>query len=688
MRKIIVYNAVDDCLTHGYRINQILFNSFRTGHFGICNIFYFHLVQHTVCCFDKRYFGYGGLAVSASDPNLLCAATFNEWNPDANIVRSTDGGKTWKSLWTFDSSHTPNRVNHYTMDYSQSPWLNWAKPTKDIETAQNPKLGWEIGNLSMDPFDNSTIMYGTGASVMKVTNLSALDTASGKAAVLVDADGIEQVVPTVLLSPESGDAHLLSCCADVGCFVHTDLSKSPSMPQCSGYTISSADMAQKKQSLIAHVGSSDNAFAVTQDGGKTWAAGTTCWKNAKGGTVAVSADGRSIVWAPAVDTANKTNPVSVTTNNGKTWVVCSGVPDGAQIISDRCNGACFYAYANGTVYSSTDGGQNFTAAASGLSKESIELRADARAQGSLWIAGGNADKEINGLWHSTDGGRTFAPVASVSKTYHIGFGKGKTADTQSLYLVGTVQGTYGIFRSDDNGQTWVRINDDQHQYGSVTCITGDPRIYGRVYFGTNGRGVLYGDIASTSSDDSLQAKVVLSNGSVKTVTKDDVVEIPISGTFRVNLSSSQKIDRLSYNTGNGNVLQTGTFCKWNGTSGAYSIYAHGKIGEAAGVYANGKLLFKAKLVARPLHSDTSVDFSLPVGKSYTFCVKPNTLPKNYTFLTANGTVLKTAAVKGRYPDKDGQYYCRITAVKPFSENVGVYCSIDGTSYKLFSIHCK
>jgi hypothetical protein len=43
----------------------------------------------------------------------------------------------------------------------------------------------------------------------------------------------------------------------------------------------------------------------------------------------------------------------------------------------------------------------------------------------------------------------------------------------------------------------VRINDDQHQYGSIGSVTGDPRIYGRVYFATGGRGVIYGDRAST-----------------------------------------------------------------------------------------------------------------------------------------------------------------------------------------------
>ena len=78
------------------------------------------------------------------------------------------------------------------------------------------------------------------------------------------------------------------------------------------------------------------------------------------------------------------------------------------------------------------------------------------------------------------------------------FGFGKAAPGQSypaLYLVGTIHGLPGIFRSTDQARTWVRINDDQHQYGLVLQITGDPRIYGRVYVGTHGRGILYADPA-------------------------------------------------------------------------------------------------------------------------------------------------------------------------------------------------
>jgi hypothetical protein len=90
----------------------------------------------------------------------------------------------------------------------------------------------------------------------------------------------------------------------------------------------------------------------------------------------------------------------------------------------------------------------------------------------------------------------FAQLAGVEEIHAFGFGKAAPGRAYpALYLVGTVKGQRGIFRSIDVARTWVRINDDQHQWGLVLQITGDPRIYGRVYVGTHGRGVFYGDPA-------------------------------------------------------------------------------------------------------------------------------------------------------------------------------------------------
>jgi len=69
------------------------------------------------------------------------------------------------------------------------------------------------------------------------------------------------------------------------------------------------------------------------------------------------------------------------------------------------------------------------------------------------------------------------------------------AQYPAVYLVGSVAGIHGVFRSDDGGIAWTRINDDAHQFGQIGVIAADPRVYGRVYLGTSGRGVVYGDIA-------------------------------------------------------------------------------------------------------------------------------------------------------------------------------------------------
>ncbi len=101
---------------------------------------------------------------------------------------------------------------------------------------------------------------------------------------------------------------------------------------------------------------------------------------------------------------------------------------------------------------------------------------------------------FNGLYHSTDAGAAFVRLSGVEQVHAFGFGKAAPGVRYpALYMVGTVDGVRGIFRSIDTARTWVRINDDAHQWGLVLQITGDPKQYGRVYVGTHGRGTMYGD---------------------------------------------------------------------------------------------------------------------------------------------------------------------------------------------------
>jgi hypothetical protein len=108
-------------------------------------------------------------------------------------------------------------------------------------------------------------------------------------------------------------------------------------------------------------------------------------------------------------------------------------------------------------------------------------------EGDIWLA------TDSGLYHSTDSGASFAKVTG-DKAWTVGFGKAAEGSSYpAIYAGAKINSTSGIYRSDDGGTRWVRINDDQHQWGLPTVTIGDPRIYGRVYVGTNGRGIIYGD---------------------------------------------------------------------------------------------------------------------------------------------------------------------------------------------------
>ncbi|GEM47231.1 WD40/YVTN/BNR-like repeat-containing protein [Deinococcus cellulosilyticus] len=440
---------------------------------------------------DKNW-GYGGLALDRQKPGTLMVAALNAWWPDTILFRSTDYGKTWTRIW--DWGNYPERTFRYNMDSSGAPWLNFgATVPKDPEPMV--KVGWMVDDLEIDPFDSNRMMYGTGATVFGSTNLTEWDKGN-KIDLKVMAQGIEETAVLDLISPPKG-ANLYSALGDIAGFKHDDLTKVPQKMIANPLPGSntSLDYAEKNPDLMVRVGNGGAFFAYSADGGETWTNGKTTPAGTNGGgNLALSAEGKTVLWSPGGA------KVSYSTNNGDTWTASAGLPEGsATVVSDRENDQRFYAFSKGELYVSIDGGKTFTIPEAqnlphglGTRKdESVYIQTVPGQEKDLWIAAGK-----RGLFHSTDGGASFKKLDLVDTANVIGFGKAAPGkDDMAIYITGAVDGKQGFYRSDDGGQTWVHINDAQHQFGSTnSAITGDPRVYGRVYIGTNGYGIVYGDI--------------------------------------------------------------------------------------------------------------------------------------------------------------------------------------------------
>jgi hypothetical protein len=120
-------------------------------------------------------------------------------------------------------------------------------------------------------------------------------------------------------------------------------------------------------------------------------------------------------------------------------------------------------------------------------------------EGDLWLADGNA------VYHSVDSGANWTKVGNFASVFGsnawpdlqgasaIALGKAKAGASYSaaIYVVGTLSGVWGVYRSDDGGASWVRHNDDAHQFGGIGVMAADQSVYGRIYISGTGRGLLY-----------------------------------------------------------------------------------------------------------------------------------------------------------------------------------------------------
>lgn len=414
--------------------------------------------------------GIGGLSLDASSSNTLIATTLDQW-PD-EIYRSTNAGKSWTAL---GPSAIRNSAGAQYLYFGGS----------DLSAT-----GW-MGDIEIDPFRPDRALYVTGQGIWWSDDLTAADSGASTHWIFAN-QGLEETVALDLAVPPSG-ASLLSGLGDIGGFRHDELDA----PQAAGMyrtpvfgNTTSLDFAESAPEFVVRAGtggSMSRRGAYSIDGGTSWTAFPTEPAMSRGqGTITVSADGGAVLWAPSGAVP------SVSTNRGLTWTACAGLTSGARVAADRVNPSLFYALAgNGTqLWVSRDGGLTFEETASNLARVSGRPRAVFGIEGELWLP------TASGLLHSTDGGTTLEPVAGVQSAYSVGFGKAAPdAAYPAIYLGGALNNQLGVYRSDDGGVTWERIDDARHQYAYLNLVTGDPRNYGRVYLGTSGRGIVYGDPA-------------------------------------------------------------------------------------------------------------------------------------------------------------------------------------------------
>ena len=434
-------------------------------------------------------FGYGGLSLDASRPGTLLVAALDRWTAGGEVFRSTDRGKTWQPL-----------MAKAELDSGGAPYVQGHKPKLDAPQ-------W-VGDIAIDPFDSRRAMLVTGGGVWATDDLTAADGQRPTHWTFRNRN-LEETAVSAIVSPPSG-APLLSSIGDVCGFRHDKLDESPARgsfehPSCASG--SAVEFAELKPSLVVRAGSypwdgsKGPRGAISSDGGATWTPfGAEPPGSAGSGNVILTAGGEAILWAA------RDARVAYSADRGAGWVVAAGLPEPAKVpdwaplnlklAADRVNGKKVYAFdaLTGNAYASSDGGLHFGLAAHGLPTLpdyeliAASLRAVPGFEGDVWLTIGKQ------LLRSTDATQSFGPIAGVDAAYAVGFGHAAPGQKYpAVYLSGKVAGVEGVFRSDDGGGSFARINDDAHQYGGVQLIIGDPRVYGRAYITGHGRGILYGE---------------------------------------------------------------------------------------------------------------------------------------------------------------------------------------------------
>ena len=435
--------------------------------------------------------GYSAVAVNPKNDKqvVVSSSSFGPYRFDH--YRSNDGGATWTFL----------KENH---DKSEVPWFATA-------------IGQATASFCWDPFSQNTVWFTDFFFAYQTTDIWASPKVTWKSR----AVGHEESVPIgTLLCPASGSNVLLSSVADIGGWDHKSLTESPTVGMTTFFpwigvqtptgwggwgNMTGVAVQETNPDFIARVGrvswDGPGYAGYSTNGGNSYTK-WTCPADAAGGRIAVSATGRIMVWVTQQKGAYRS------TDLGAHWTAISTLPAGIiaggnnvfssgprfPLAADKVNGSKFYIYYNGKMYVSTDTGSTFHASGSLPSSyptNSLTVETTPGKEGGIWVG-----IHAVGLYHSTNSGVSFVKITDVQSAQFVAVGKASplTPSVPAVYVYGTVNKVDNhLFRSNDNGGTWTDLG--QPAIGTTPlAMAADRQVYGRVFFGAGGNGILMGTI--------------------------------------------------------------------------------------------------------------------------------------------------------------------------------------------------